>query len=434
MKKIFFVKFILFYFLLPATFAQALSLDEAQKMASENNPKLKQMQSDVAISDANKLKSISAHLPQISLSGRHLFSEKFQSEEIALGGPPVNFELIEPYSDISATISLMVFDGFSTWNNYKAAKSNFSAAELNFNRSKFQLYEEIKMKFYQALGAKDLVDVAEQNVQVLEKHIQDIKNQIKGGVATQLDELRIEVQLEDAQTEFLSAKDNLVLAEAKLAQVLGVEKLPTSVVGAMPVISIEVINKADFGSGQRDDQRAQELKEEGNLYLSQAAKGQWLPKLNLYAKQSWYNNSNAAVPDAKFKDAYWLGLNLTWNLYDGGATWASSEIAAEQLKKSTEELRSMNQAIPVDIDFWKRRLIHSAASFRAGSVSVKKAEESVRLARNAVRAGIRTNADLLDSERDLYTSKYKVVRAQLDAIESESNLELALGKKLNLFR
>lgn len=74
----------------------------------------------------------------------------------------------------------MLFDGLSTWNSYRSAKSNHSAAELSYNRAKFGLEEDIKIKFFQALGSRDMVEVAQQNVQVLEKHIQDIKNQIEG--------------------------------------------------------------------------------------------------------------------------------------------------------------------------------------------------------------------------------------------------------------
>ena len=438
MKKMNVLCLFLFYLLSSVVFAQEISLEAAKKIAIENNPKLKQFESNVTISDGTKLKAISPHLPQISVSSKHLFAERFMSEQISLGGPPMSLPMIEPFTDVSATVSLMVFDGLSTWYNYKAARSNYDADELIYNWEKFQLEEDIKIKFYQVIGSRDMVDVANQNVQVLEQHLQDIKNQIKGGVAIKLDALRIEVQLEDAKTELLSAQDDLVLAEAKLVQALGVEKLSGSVAGKMPPVSDEAINKADFSPVQRDDRKAQELRDEGAVYSSRASKGQWFPKVNFFATQMWYNGmvddtSTGQISGSQFKNAYWLGVILTWNLFDGGATLANSRIASGQMKRSMEELRALNQSIPVDIEFWKRRLFHSAASYRAASVSVGKSEESVRLARSAVRAGIRTNTDLLDAERDLYSSRLKVVRAQLEAIESEANLELALGKKLNLF-
>jgi len=283
------------------------------------------------------------------------------------------------------------------------------------------------------------VDVAEQNVQVLEQHLQDINNQIKGGVAIKFDALRIEVQLEDARTELLSSKDNLVLAEAKLVQALGVDQLNGSVAGKMPPIFDEDIRKADFTPEERDDYKAQELKDQGALYASRATKGKWFPTVNFFATQMWYNGmlydtTTNVTSGSQFRNAYSLGVLLTWDLFDGGKTIANSRIASEELERSKQKLRELNQSIPVDIDFWKRRLFHSAASYRAATVSVEKSQESVRLARNAVKAGIRTNTDLLDAERDLYTSKLKVVKAQLEAIESEANLELALGKKLNLFQ
>ena len=431
--------YLLLFLLSSIALAQEITLSDAQKIAIENNPRLKQAEADVAISSASRLQTISAHLPQVSASSRHLFTEKFQTEVISLGGPPVGLPLIEPNTDFSATVSLMVFDGLSSWYSYKAARSNYAADELNYSWERFQLEEDIKVKFYQVIGSRDMVDVAGQNVQVLEQHLQDIMNQIKGGVAIRFDSLRIEVQLEDAKTELLSAKDNLILAEAKLAQTLGLEQFSGVVNGKMPSILEENISKADFSPGQRDDRKAQELRDESAIYSSRAAKGQWFPKIKLFASEMLYDGmvydtSTKQTSGSQFKNAYWLGLILTWNIFDGGATIANAKIASAQRSKSTEKLRELNQSIPVDTDFWKRRLFHSAASYRAASTSVEKSEESVRLARNAVRAGVRTNTDLLDAERDLYTSRLKLVKAQLEAIESEANLELALGKKLNLFQ
>ena len=87
----------------------------------------------------------------------------------------------------------------------------------------------------------------------------------------------------------------------------------------------------------------------------------------------------------------------------------------------------------MEIDFWKRKLAHDIARYQAGRVSTEKSEEAVRLAKSAMRLGTRTSTDVLDAEQDLNYSRLKIVKAQVDAVVSLSNLELALGKRIDAF-
>jgi len=415
--------------------AQELTLSEAQKMAEEQSPKIRLLQSDVEIARQTTKKAIAPHLPQVAGTGRYLLDNKFKVEQISLGGPPIEFPLVEPYTTFTLGASLLLFDGFGTWNSYRSASLAHSASELQLERAKFQLEQDIRVRFFQALGAQQLVEVAEQNVKALEAHLHDVENQVKGGIVTRLDVLRVEVQLEDARTDLLAAEDNSVLAQAKLAQAIGVEKFSGPLKGALPDLSQSSLGKVDLTPGERTDRKAQVLREESAMRAAQASKGVWFPKVSIFGQQDWYNFANRSLgTDSNFKDAYTIGLLMTWNLFDGGASLATQQIAAEQIKKSQEELRALDQSIPIDVDFWKRKLTHGIAVYKAGINGVKKSQETVRLAKNAVRAGTRTNTEVLDAERDLNLSKAKVVKSQVEAIESVSNLELALGRRLLIFK
>ncbi len=416
--------------------AQVLTLSEVQKIAEEQSPRIRQLQSDVEIARQTTKKAIAPHLPQVTGTGRYLLDNKFKVEEISLGGgAPIKFPLVEPYTTLTIGASLLLFDGLGTWNSYQSAKIAHSANEFQLERARFQLEQDIRVRFFQTLGAQQLVEVAEQNVKALEAHLHDVENQVKGGMVTRLDVLRVEVQLEDARTDLLAAEDNSVLAQAKLAQAMGVEKLSGPLKGALPDLSQNSLEKVDFAPSERADRKAQVLREESAMRAAQASKGVWFPKVSIFGQDDWYNFDNRSLgTDSKFKDAYTIGLLMTWNLFDGGASIAAQQIATEQIKKSQEELRALDQSIPVDVDFWKRKLAHGIAVYKAGINGVKKSQESVRLAKNAVRAGTRTNTEVLDAERDLNLSKAKVVKSQVEAVESVSNLELALGRRLSIFK
>lgn len=428
-----FFKTALFVFFIPA-FAWSIDLSQAQKQAEEQNHSLRALAGEVDEASWKKLEALSGHLPHISLSARRLFDEKFVDTPVPAEFGGGTLPAVEPFTYYRAQASLTVFDGLATWNRYQAARLGYEAKRFRYSRAKLALDAEVRLEFYRALGAQNMVDVADQNIKTLEQHLNDVNAQIRGGISTKFDSLRIEVQLQDARTEKMAADDDLILARQKFWKVLGVpdDGLPFS--GALPAQWNETkYQQVQFKIENREDREAQLREEEAISHLSSAAKGFWFPRVDLFGSHDWYNNldKNWDGPNGtNYKPAYMVGVMLTWDLFDGGRSLAQEYEAAARMKQSEEKLKDLNTQIPLDVEFWKRRLLYSISSYKAKQLAIAKAQESVRLARNGVRAGTRTNTEVLDAELDLNRAKAKSVTAQIDAIEALGNLELAVGHAL----
>lgn len=411
--------------------AQGLTLSAAQQSAERNSPMLSQKQSDVAIAEAAMDKAAAPNLPQVYVKGQHVLDNKPMQVNFGLGAP---VDMPSPLSDYSLGVSWTLFDARGTHNQYQASKLQHDASTAQLQRAKFELDEQVRMQFYQVLGAQALVEVSSQNVQVLKAHLRDARNMVKQGALTRLDLLKVEVQLEDAQNDLESARDNAYLAKAKLAQTMGVRELPGPLEGRLPDLSRAAYERIDFTPGERLDQKALLYMRESAQHSVRASHAMNFPRISLFGQEDLYSfTSSNAIPDSNFKDAYTVGINFSWDIYDGGAKSATQRMAREQLHKQEERIRQSQQAIPVSIDLWKRKLAHDISAYQAGITSTQKSTEAVRLARDAMRLGTRTNTDVLDAEQDLNYSRLKVVRAQVDAVVSLSNLELALGKRVDVF-
>ncbi|MGE4130408.1 MAG: TolC family protein [Bdellovibrionales bacterium] len=415
--------------------AQSISLADAQKIALENSPRILEMAADVEISRAKVQKALAPQLPQVFLSGRHLLDEKFQVMEINLGPQPTEFPLQQPYSLITLGASLTIFDGFGTVNSYRAARFERSAKELEFDFARFEIEHKVRIQFFKALGAQALVVVSKQNVEALEAHLEDVKHLIRGGVATRLDLLKVEVQWEDAKNELLAAEDDAALSIAELSKLVGLNSLSGDLRGELPTLDPDLAKKIETPFPERLDRQALVSRESSALLKASAAKALWFPKIQVFGQQEWYNFSNPDLgADSKFRDAYSVGVGLSWSLFDGGASMADRRVAAEEITKSQQNLRALDQSIPLDVNFWRRKFVHVIAVYKSALNGIKKSEEALRLAKAAVRAGTRTTTDVLDAEHDLNIARAKVVHAQVDAVESVSKLEIAVGKDLNLIK
>jgi outer membrane protein TolC len=86
--------------------------------------------------------------------------------------------------------------------------------------------------------------------------------------------------------------------------------------------------------------------------------------------------------------------------------------------------------MPVALEEAKRRFNYDVINFKAKLSSIRKAEEAVRLARGGLKAGIRTNTEVLDAVVDLNRARAAALKSQIDAIEALGLLELSVGHTL----
>lgn len=413
----------------------ALTLEEAEQSAAQNSHELKALAIETESAHWSDVKASSAFMPKLDLVGRHLFKEKFEELEIQFGGGNFIIPAIQPYTNLSLEAKFNIFDGFASTHMWRAAKLSESAAEQRLEGAKNKTRAETRTLFYRALGTQVLADVAAQNVKTLQEHLNDVEARLRSGVSTRFDALRIEVQLEEAKTEVISASDQITIARAKLFQALGITDDGLPLQGTLPEswnqIAIEKINLDDV---KRSDREAQKLMVEEQRQRSLAAQAHWMPKVSLFGSKEWYNNYNHAITqsDERFKNAYSYGVLLTWNLFDGGASLAGQQIAALADREKQEHLAQLDQKIPVELDEAKRRLAYDISTYKARLSSIRKAEESVRLARSGLQAGVRTNTEVLDAMVDLNRAKASAVKTQMDAVEALGALEIALGHPLTI--
>lgn len=412
--------------------AQSLTFQEALAKAKDNNPNIRQLRLGHDSATWQKSKAFATFMPKLSVRGEHRFGEKYMLMPVEFGGNQLEMPVESPYTDFNIRANYTLFEGFGGMNNYKAASLQERASELELRRAEFQLEREVRGRFYQALGAQTLAAVAGQRVKNLEEHLDQAKRYVKYGYTTNYDALRIEVQLSEARTEKLQADDNIVLAKNRLAQVMGLETLAEGLAGEFPSIDkLQIPADLKAEAQNRDDIQAKLLREESATRMAAASKAWWSPKLNLYADKTYYNFADRDVVDSsKYKDAYSVGVSLNWEIFDGGASYASQHQAANQEKIAAEATRAAMIQLPQEFDLWKRKYNYSVSVYKSKSVSISQAQEAVRQATAGKKAGTRTVNDLLDSELELDLTKAKLVQSQIDAIEALGNLELASGRAL----
>ena len=410
-------------------FAEELTLSQAIGEAKMHSPAYTHSHASVDEAYWKPLEALSGNIPKVSVNATHFFQEKYQVLNINFGGLATTFPEVYPKTIYNLDLSWTVFDGFQTWNNYRAAKLSFSAAENENIRAEMLVEADISVKFYQTLAAQMLATVAEQNLKTLQDHVERTQSLLKQGEATRFDTLRVDVQLSEAIPEKLSADDQVILTRLALSQAMGLESDSRPLAGEFPTPSPAAVPadvKLDIA--HRPDLQALINRSEASDKLASASWGAWAPKVSLLAEKQYYNNQTTTLT-SNLSDAYSVGVGLSWNLFDGGATLARQKQALYAGIQSESSSRAALLKAPIEFETWKRRYFTNVALFTARKRAIESADESVRLANIGLKAGTRTNTDVLDAELDLFRARAGVVRAQLEATEALINLQLASGRR-----
>ncbi len=418
----------------------ALDLATAQKEAIENSPAYQKAVNYERETSWGQVKAFSAgFLPHISIGGKYFMDNQYPQEMVSLGTPQLeSFEENFPIASLSLDAEYDIFDGLRNIHNLDAANNTHESAKLLSSWASFQLQEQVRLAFYKAQAAKELSDMADENVKTLEDHLRIVNDQMENGQATKYDVLRVEVQLSEAKSDQISYHDNVVLARERLAQAMGLPKDDRSLLGDLPVLNADAIlsgvTEVDFEN--RADLKAKELMAKAAADQGAAADSFWVPKVSLIGEYQWYNLQDymfggSPVNTGTVSTSYFIGASASWDLLDGGISWAQSNEAHERANVAKDELNSAQLQAPYDFDFWKRTLVSKVSLYQAKLTDIDKAKESARLATLGFKAGTRTTTDVLDAELEQFRATAGLVQAQVDALEALINLEIAVGKKVD---
>jgi len=412
--------------------ARPISLSDVVQTGLGSSLTLDKVRSQSEEASWKKVESYSGFLPSISAGMTYIFSQNYMTFTLpGFGDVPQ----IIPANNYQLNAAIPLFDGFSSTNRWLGARKLEAAAKDQLDWATFETERSLTLSFYKVLADQELVDVAEQNLKTIEDHHKDTLAFKKSGMSTNYDVLRVEVQVSEAQSELMNSQDNLEISKKRLAEMMGVED-SLEPQGTLPELNekvLEHLNKQPLQN--RKDLQAMASQVEGTQDLDKAEGRFWVPKVALFGQYNYYNNRSPGFNDYdSYRDSYMFGVNATWNIFDGALSLAKARESAEKKYQVEKTYRQTQLKAANDFDEWTRKYRYFCSIYRSRLDDISKATESVRLAREGRKAGVRTNLELLDAETDLFRARAGRVNAQLGAITALINLELSSGQKLYQFQ
>lgn len=360
--------------------AQALDRNSTARVAAANIRRVGGLMEQVR----------AASLPTLGVSGTYTH----QNKEItsAFGTASV---VVSPKDSLrlDGTLSIPIIAP-QAWADWKRAADQLETSRFSARDVQRTIGVTTARAYLTVFAQKRQVEVNRQARDNSLAHMQYADSRLKGGIGNRVDWARAGQDLEQNESLLQTSYANLYRSQEALGILLG-EDQPVDVSDIPEIPGMPTLEQGLEESQGRADIllfRQQEKAADRSLNMSWT---EYLPNITL-AGGPFYNEPSSF---ATLKTGWQVQAVLSWYLYDGGARYGRTherEALLEQARINLDQtLRQANSDVRAAVDNVER----TTAAVERQRNSAKLAEDAMRLADIAYRAGASTNLELIDAQR-----------------------------------
>ena len=354
-------------------------------------------------SQAARREVLGALLPQVNVSG-----SVNRGPEVEVGGSTVQ----RRYNwGVTATGSIALFNGpryFDLWQ----AEAMLRATEEGVAWQRHLILLEAELAYYTLAAAQRGVEIAESAIDLRREYLAQAEALVDAGMAVRLDVSRARSQILEAEQALLEAEVILGDAAANLAYLMGRERDamlradldPEVAVPPVPEAIAEISEERVDLQGRRSAIEATELQRRG-IWWGLA------PTLSFQVQQQ-LGPSTLFNPDGA---TFTMGLQASWNLYDGGARYARVDQAVARIREQElqleQELRRANTQREQALRQWRQ----AEAAIAVAQEQVEVARETFEMVSARFESGLATSLEVSDASQELLRAELRLNQIRLQS-------------------
>ena len=267
--------------------------------------------------------------------------------------------------------------------------------------------------YYDAVLADRQADIVVSTMAQLQEQTQQVRLVRAAGNASDLDVLRVEVDLQNVEPQRVAALNQRDVALLNLKRLIN---LPI----AQPIRLTDRLSAADFRAIPAEtvaqvvdhalERRAAVTASERQVTLRRqqvtVARNAFLPTVSLSANFGKQALPGQLVPSYHdFRDDWNAGLAVNIPIFSGGQRRADVERARVQLNTSELQLAQLRESVVLDVTQQRGELERASALIRARAQTVSQAERVYSLTNLAYEKGVQTNLQLGDARLQLQQAR-----------------------------
>ena len=389
-----------------------LSMQEAIDKALDYSAKVESKRNLLQTATYQKRSSLSAFLPTFSANYVYSYYDY----------PGVTDYLVNAFN-ISGNIN--VFRGFKDYLSLKESDQNLARKRLDLQNSLADIKLQTKLAYIQILQAKALLQTATESKNLLFSQLQKANSFYQQGLRAKNEVLTMELQHSSALITFQSAKQNLNYALNALSNLIGTQ---------VKINEIQEINKVAINEYDLKDLLSQALSNNPDyLYIKsqlesaklalRSATANFLPQLDISGVKYWHVNDVNPVRYTYSSLQSQIGLNISWNLFNGLNDKWQHQIKRYDLLSMQNDLAQFQMDLELSLHSLLRDYESAKHQLKIAQDSLKRAKENYTIINNRYLQNLSTYTELIDAQLLLTSMQTNINQARYNIVSIQSNIE-----------
>lgn len=437
-----------------------LTLADALELAVLQNPEIVAGNQALELSASKLRESYGMTKPKITLQGSGYGTSTSLSTGVSTSSCGSSVKVT-----ISQSLPGALPEPFSVGlSSVELATINLYETELDLAKTKQKVLLDTITAYLNVLKSEQLKDSNDSAYEKAARLLDEVESKLALGVATQLDLLKAQNQLDQVTFSRQKTDDDLRGAMRSLALILGLPpETRFQLSDALDVPGLSQIEEDEYSleglTAIALDNRV-EIKQADLSYQKvkaslETTRRSLKPSVNLFASYSRPENpsvsasaslnlasgdagwkvsldsgqSTESAPDKGFmpKSTSTMGIDISFALWDGGTADERLKQAEINLKMQEAAIERQRQAIAEDVYVALTGLKQTLTRLRLAEQAVLEAEELFGITEARFEAGAGVAAEVLDAAQSLADSRSGVVEALFDYYLAQARLAKAMG-------
>ena len=412
-----------------------ITLDQALEIALSENNTVKIADMTVEKTGYAKKGSYATLYPNINISGsyqRTLLKQvmvmempnpitgETQTAEIKMGR--------DNNISTSASASLPLVNA-SLWESLKLSGMDVEMAVEQARSSKIAMVKQVKQAFYAVLLAQESYNVMSQVYENAQKNFEKTDQRFNVGKASEVERLRAQVTMLNAEPNVSSAENAVLLATWQLKAVMGIDLgTEVEVVGNLNDYTEEMLTPYASEDDLSGNSSLLQLDIQDRMLEStlRMQKRQYIPTL---AASINYNYSAMGDDELRWFPSSTAALSLSIPVFDG----LQKHYAIKQTKVTRNMLalqrEDTERNLRIAIRNYNDQMALCVKNYEAANATVSIAQKSYDISEKMFEVGKATQVELNDAQVSLMQAQLTQAQAVYDFMVTKASLDELIGKE-----
>jgi outer membrane protein TolC len=438
------IAIVLFLVILQGFSQEVLTKKQALEITLENNFGIKIANNNLEVAKNNAGIYNSGYLPTANLKSG--IDYRNNNQKIIFTDPQTGNDaervgtgaVTKSYST-TLGINYTIFDGLGRKYNYQQLKETYNLTELQVKETIENTYLQLFTVYFQIARLSENTLNLKEALTISKRRFKRAKYQYEYGQSTKLEVLNAEVDINNDSILIINATQQLSNAKRGLNVILGIDRDVNyeveTAVDFNNLMNFEALQKKTILNNTALKQNKKNIAiSEFNIKINKA---NYVPSLNFSSSYGFNRTENENLVNpfgARLINSGGLnaGLNLSWNIFDGGAT--KTRVANAKIALETQQILLEQQKVTI-----RNSVKNTWENYKNQLFVLKSQEKNIQTTQNnfdrtqeKYKLGQVTSIEFRQAQVNLINSKTAANNAKFDAKLIELLLLQLSGDILNV--